>query len=43
MKEASDREEAPKMVEKNYSTGFRKAHGEKDQSVTKPISLDGNR
>ncbi|CAI4851196.1 ASN_HP2_G0052140.mRNA.1.CDS.1 [Saccharomyces cerevisiae] len=41
MKEASDREEAPKMVEKNYSTGFRKAHGEKDQSVTKPISLDG--
>ncbi|KOH52656.1 YPL107Wp protein [Saccharomyces cerevisiae] len=29
------------MVEKNYSTGFRKAHGEKDQSVTKPISLDG--
>ncbi|CAI4036771.1 hypothetical protein SMKI_16G0720 [Saccharomyces mikatae IFO 1815] len=29
------------MVEKSCSTGFRKPHGEKDQSVTKPISLDG--
>ncbi|QHS76627.1 uncharacterized protein SPAR_P01620 [Saccharomyces paradoxus] len=40
MKELSDRGKATKMVEENYSTGFRKPHGEKDQSVTKPISLD---